>query len=72
MAQNESFDWNKKTELYEKSMTTAPALATYPYIYMVNDLVASDTVINYSDLDTVKSVVDTWSTKILDLSLIHI
>ena len=66
LAQNESFDWNKKTELYEKSMTTAPALATYPYIYMVNDLVASDTVINYSDLDTVKRVVDTWSTKILD------
>ena len=33
---------------------------------MVNDLVASDTVINYSDLDNVKRVVDTWSTKILD------
>ena len=66
LAQNESLDWGKRAELYEKSMKSTPGLATYPYIYMVNSLVASDTTINNSELDTLNQIIDIWSTNILD------
>ena len=66
LAQNESYDWNERAALYEQSMETSPGLATYPYIYLVNSLVKSETTINSSDLQNLKNLVDTWSTNILD------
>ena len=66
LAQNESYDWNKRATLYEQSMEVAPGLATYPYIYLVDSLVKSETTIDSNDLQNLKNLIDTWSTNILD------